>query len=163
MGRNTPEAATVDPVPSETETPGLGKRLLARVLDAVIIGIPASALLAIMGLPAPTIGLGGTSAWLESAVTAGLWFAYYVAFEAVTGATVAKRIMNLKVVSATGGSAALTGAAMRNSWILFGLIPVVGGILLLVAVVWIAASIGRGEQNTGVHDRISGTAVIGTF
>jgi hypothetical protein len=68
MEQDTREAPTVDLAPSGTETLGLGRRFLARILDAIIIGIPADALLAIIGLPAPTVGAGGTEAWLESAV-----------------------------------------------------------------------------------------------
>lgn len=161
MDRNPSTNATVEPTTKRTWSPGPGKRFLARLLDAVIVGIPVSLILAGMGLPAPTIALGGTEAWAQGAITAGLWFLYYVAFEAVTGATLAKRIMNMKVVSETEGAAGLGPAALRNSWILLGLVPAVGGVLLLGAVVWIVVSIGR--SNKGIHDRLAGTAVIGVF
>lgn len=162
MTKNASDIATIDPAaPSRTWTPGPGKRILARVLDAVIVGIPASLLLAVMGLPAPTIGLGGTDAWAQSAITAGVWFVYYVAFEAVSGATFAKRIMNMRVVSEAEEAAGLGPAALRNSWILLGLIPAIGGLLLLGVMLWIVVSVSRSETRTGIHDRIAGTAVVG--
>lgn len=161
MNPNPSDTETVEPTSSQTWSPGPGKRVLARVLDAVIVGIPASLLLAVMGLPAPTIGLGGTEAWAQSAITAGLWFLYYVSFEAVSGATFAKRIMNMKVVSDTEGTVGLGSAALRNSWILLGLVPAIGGVLLLGAVVWIVASMGQDKK--GIHDRLAGTVVIGVL
>jgi uncharacterized RDD family membrane protein YckC len=56
----------------------------------------------------------------------------------------------------------MAGVVLRNSWILFGLIPVVGGVILPVAVIWIAVSTGRGDENRGIHDRVAGTAVART-
>ena len=56
----------------------------------------------------------------------------------------------------------MAGVVLRNSWILFGLIPVVGGVILPIAVIWIAVSTGRGDENRGIHDRVAGTSFVGT-
>lgn len=69
----------------------------------------------------------------------------------------------MKVVSDTEGAAGLGPAALRNSWILLGLIPAIGGVLLLGAVVWIGVSIGQSKSNRGIHDRLAATAVIGVL
>lgn len=88
------------PDPSVTGRPAdLGWRFLARLLDAVVVGLPASALVAILGLPAPTIGLGGMDVWTRSAVTVGLWLAYHVIFEWQFRGTVGKRLLRLDVLS----------------------------------------------------------------
>lgn len=138
---------------------GIGTRFVARLLDAVIIGLPASLVLAVAGLPAPTIGLGGTEVWMRSAVTGLLWFTYYVAFESRTGWTVGKRLLGIRVAETGGDAPGIAASATRNSWILLGLVPWVGGIAMLAAVIAIAVTISSGEDTRGLHDRLAGTFV----
>ena len=138
---------------------GIGTRFVARLLDAVIIGLPASLVLAVAGLPAPTIGLGGTDAWMRSGVTGLVWFTYYVVFESRTGRTVGKRLLGIRVAEIGRDVPGVAASAVRNSWILLGLVPWVGGIAMLVAVIAIAATISSGEDNRGLHDRMAGTFV----
>lgn len=145
---------------SPTTAAGLGSRFLARFLDAVLVGIFISISLAVIGLPAPTIGLGGTEAWGQSAATALLWFAYYVVAESFTGTTVGKRLAKLRVVGDDANKPSLVAAAIRNIWIFFGLIPLLGGLILVVAVVIIAVTIARNEDNRGVHDLVADTSVV---
>lgn len=155
---------------AETRSAGLGPRLLARALDALVIGLPASALLALLGLPAPTIGLGGTEVWTRSAVTALSWLAYHVLAESFFGTTVGKRLVGLRVgdddrsdVGAGAGAIGLPSvrsAVLRNVWILFGLVPLIGGVALIVAVVGIAMTILRDDRHRGFHDRLGGTTVL---
>lgn len=133
--------------------------MLGRFLDALVVGVPASALLALAGLPAPTIGLGGTEAWVRSAVTAVLWFAYHVVLEARTGATVGKRLATIRV-EVEAGRSRLLAAATRNLWLLLGLVPLVGGFLLVGAVLAIAVTIDRRPAHRGVHDAVAGTTVV---
>jgi uncharacterized RDD family membrane protein YckC len=140
---------------------GLIGRFVARLLDAVIVGIPVSIVLAMAGLPAQTFGLGGVEAWTAGAVTAVLWFAYYVGFESSSGgATLGKRIMRARVVTADGGSPSVQAAAIRNLWLLFGLIPLVGGIAQLIAVIVIAVTISSSPEHRGKHDEFAGTGVV---
>lgn len=142
-------------------TADIGPRVLARLLDALIVGLGASLALAILQLPPPTLGLGGIETWTHSAVTAGLWWAYYVAFESLSGATLGKRIVKLRVVAAGGGRATLAAAALRNAWILFGLVPWIGGVVQIAAVIAIVVTVARHERNRGWHDRLAGTVVTG--
>lgn len=138
---------------------GLGRRFAARLVDVLLVFLPVSLLLAIAGLPPPTFGLGGTEAWVHSAVTALLWAGYYIVFEGTAGATLGKRLLQLKVVRADGHDAGITAAATRNLWLLFGLVPWVGGLLQLAAVVVIAVTIATNDRHRGRHDQLAGTMV----
>lgn len=84
MGHNTPTA-------------GLGPRLLARLLDAVLVYLPAGLVLQILGLPPPVFPLGGVDVWAWGAATGLVWFGYYAAFEATSGATIGKRLLKLRI------------------------------------------------------------------
>lgn len=139
---------------------GLGRRFLGRLLDAIIVGIPVSIVLAIAGLPAQTFGLGGVQGWATSAVTALLWTGYYVVLEGNGGGTVGKRIVGIRVVTADGSDPSYQAAATRNLWLLFGLIPLIGGLVQLIAVIVIAVTIGSNPQHRGKHDEFAGTGVV---
>ena len=139
---------------------GLGWRILGRVLDAVLVGLAYSILAAVVGLPPPTLGLGGVEAWTASALTAAIWLLYYVAAESQWGTTVGKRIVGLRVAGPDWARPSVASAAIRNGWIVFGLIPLVGGLVQLVAVIVIAVTIARSEANRGIHDRLAGTTVL---
>jgi uncharacterized RDD family membrane protein YckC len=150
----TPPAGPPAGVPASTA--GLGVRIGARVLDAILIGLPASIVLGLIGFGA---GFGGDT-WVGSAIISLLWFGYFVWFEANSGATVGKKLLNLRVVVADGSSPSYEAAAKRNVWMLFGLIPLVGGLLSLVAVIVIIVTISSNADSRGYHDTFAGTAVM---
>ncbi|QBI20110.1 RDD family protein [Egibacter rhizosphaerae] len=139
---------------------GLGRRFLARLLDGILVGVAISILAPVLGLPPPTMGLGGLDAWTTAAVTSGIWLAYYVATEAQLGTTLGKRLLGLHVVGPDGGHPSVTAATIRNVWLLFGLVPLVGGLVQLVAVIIIAVTIATSDTHRGKHDEFAGTAVI---
>lgn len=158
MGQPAPPTPPREP--GRTATPaGLGVRLAARVLDAVVVGLPLSAVLALAGLPAPTLALGGIEAWTHGAVTSLVWLLYYASCESVFGTTLGKRIIGLRVVAEHGEVPGPIAATVRNLWLLAGLIPWVGGLVLLVAVIVIATSIARHPHHLGRHDEAAGTSV----
>lgn len=161
-GAPPPEPAPPPVASSADGTAGLGRRFLARLLDALIVGLPVSIILAILGLPAQTFGLGGVEGWITGAVTALLWWGYYVLLEANGGATLGKRIVRVRVVTAGGGDPSMQAAALRNLWLLFGLIPLLGGVIQLIAVIVIAVTISTSPHNRGKHDEIASTAVVVT-
>jgi uncharacterized RDD family membrane protein YckC len=136
-------------------TAGLGVRIGARLLDFLIVGIPASILLGILGL-----GFAFGDTWVSSAVVSLLWFGYFVFFESNSGATVGKKLLNLRVVVADGTNPSLEVAAKRNVWMLFGLIPLIGGILSFVATIVIIVTISSNPDSRGKHDEFAGTAVM---
>lgn len=140
-----------------TGTAGLGARFGARLLDGLIVFIPASIVLGLAG-----VGMGGLAmdSWLFNAVTSLLWFGYYVYFESTSGATLGKKLLNLRVVAADGTPPTTEAAAKRNIWMLFGLVPIIGGIAQFVAVIVIAVTISSGDANRGKHDEFAGTGVL---
>lgn len=129
---------------------GLGIRLVARILDSLLIGVPAAIVLGAMGL-------------LESAMAnvifALLWFGYFIWFEANQGATIGKKLLKLDVTGTGGGRLSTEAAAKRNVWMLLGLIPIVGGFLSLIAVIVIAYTIYSDQENRGYHDNFAGAQV----
>jgi uncharacterized RDD family membrane protein YckC len=141
-------------VPASTAS--LGVRIGARLLDFVLVGIPASIVLGLLGL-----GTGfGADGWLAGAIVSLLWFGYFVWFESNRGATVGKKLLNLRVVVADGSNPSLEVAAKRNVWMLFGLIPWIGGLLSLVALIAIMITISSNADSRGMHDTFAGTAVM---
>lgn len=157
-GAGTPPEGTGSATPAATAGPG--PRFLARLLDALLVYVPAGLVLQLLGLPPPVFPLGGLDVWAWGAVTALVWFGYYVAFEAGAGGTLGKRLMKLWVVAADGRPPGAGAAAKRNLWLLFGLVPFVGGLAQLVAVVVIAVTISSSEHQRGKHDEFAGTAVM---
>jgi uncharacterized RDD family membrane protein YckC len=159
----TPSEPQVPPPadPATTVSPaGAGVRAGARVLDALVVGIPVSIVLAVAGLPPQMVGLGGLDAWLQSAVTSLAWLAYYVGFETSRGATLGKRILRLRVVDAQGVPPGPAAATLRNLWLLLGLVPWVGGPALVATVVAILVGVARAGDRRGAHDRLAGTQVV---
>jgi uncharacterized RDD family membrane protein YckC len=138
-------------------TAGLGVRFGARLLDTLLIGIPAAIVLGIIGLGTGGFGMEG---WLGGAITSILWFGYFVYFESNSGATIGKKLLNIKVVGADGNPPTMEAAAKRNVWMLFGLVPILGGIAQLIAVIVIAVTINSNQFNRGKHDEFAGTGVI---
>ncbi|MBS3941077.1 MAG: RDD family protein [Actinobacteria bacterium] len=153
-----PPAAGASPGPGFTGTAGLGARIGARLLDVLIVAIPASIVLSILGVG--TFGGFGADSWLGGAITSLLWFGYFVFLESNRGATLGKQILNLKVIDANGSYPSTEVAAKRNVWMLFGLIPWIGGLLSFIALIVIIVTISSDSHNRGYHDTFAGTAVM---
>jgi uncharacterized RDD family membrane protein YckC len=145
------------PAQVPASTAGLGVRIGARLLDAILVGLPAAISLSILGLGG---GFTGTDTWVSSAVISLLWFGYFAWFESNRGATIGKKLLNLRVVVADGSNPSLETAAKRNVWMLFGLVPVIGGLLSLIAVIAIIVTISSNPASRGKHDEFAGTAVM---
>lgn len=148
---------TGPPAGAPTSTASLGARFGARLLDTLIVGIPAAVVLGLAG-----VGIGGFDAggWLGNAIFSVLWFGYFVHLESTTGATLGKRLLKLRVVAADGSAPSTEAAAKRNVWMLFGLVPFIGGIAQFVAVIVIAVTISSNAYNRGKHDEFAGTGVL---
>ena len=128
---------------------GLGVRLGARLIDGVIVGIVGTILV---------VAVGATSnVWVTGLFTGVLTFVYYVALEVTQGATLGKKLLGLSV-RGPGGAAKPTAAqsAIRNSWTLLPIIPFIGGLLGVVAIVVIAVTINGSPTKQGKHDELAG-------
>ncbi|KMO79075.1 RDD family protein [Mycolicibacterium obuense] len=128
---------------------GLGVRFAARFIDGLIVGIVGSIIV---------FAIGATSnVWITGLFTGALSFIYYVAFEVTQGWTPGKKVLGLRV-HGPGGAPKPTAAqsAIRNSWTLLPIIPFIGGLLGVVAIVVIAVTINSSPTKQGKHDELAG-------
>lgn len=129
---------------------GLGTRFVARLIDGIITGIVGF----VIGLALP-----GNSAILTGLVGATIALGYFVWLETSQGATPGKKVVNLKVVGASGGNPTVEESLKRNAWLAFQIVPILGPLASLAAVIAIAVTISTSDDNRGLHDTFAGTSV----
>ncbi|MFD6515741.1 RDD family protein [Rhodococcus sp. NPDC060176] len=136
-------------LPSGAEAGGLGIRFGARVIDAIIVGIVAIILTVLVS------DLGNV---LVSGLFSGiLTFAYFIAMEVTQGRTLGKMILGLSVHGPGGAPRpSVQQSAIRNAFTLLSIIPIIGGILALVAYIVIAVTINNSPTKQGKHDELAG-------
>jgi len=136
-------------LPSGAEAGGLGIRFGARVIDGIIVGIVAIIL---------TILVSDAGNVLVSGLFSGiLTFAYFVALEVTQGRTLGKMILGLSVHGPGGAPRpSVKQSAIRNAFTLLSIIPIIGGILALVAYIVIAVTINNSPTKQGKHDELAG-------
>jgi uncharacterized RDD family membrane protein YckC len=131
----------------------LGDRILAHVIDALILFLPLLALWALVLRSVPFI--------VGTIVSNGLSLSYFVFLEAFRGRTLGKQLRRLRVRDAKRGLPTVEQTFRRNLYLMLGIVPgLVGSVVSLAVIVWIAVTIGRdpvGRQ--GIHDRFAGTFV----
>jgi uncharacterized RDD family membrane protein YckC len=126
-------------VSSETVSADFGTRLVAWLIDGVIIGVPAFILM--MLLPVMLI--------YPLVIAASV--AYQIYFWTTTGQTYGKKVMGLKVVSAeTGELLTYSEGAIRYVGYL------VSGVALYIGYLWVIWD----PQHDAWHDKIAKTKVI---
>ena len=131
-----------------------GARLLARLLDALLVGVPYGVVvLVVFGKPH---GLAALAAVLLGLVV--VFVAYDVLTTASRGGSVGKRIMGV-VVTGRDGRPATTGRLAIRSLVLFGpaFVPGLGQLYLLCCVI---SAVADEEFKRGWHDRAAGTLVV---
>ena len=135
--------------PAGGQPGGLLVRWVARFIDGILVAI-VSWVLAFLTDFASNIMVTGL-------FTGGLAFIYFVAFEVSIGSTPGKKLLGLSV-RGPGGAPKPTPAqsAIRNSWTLLPIIPFVGGLLGLVAIIVIAVTINGSPTKQGKHDELAG-------
>jgi uncharacterized RDD family membrane protein YckC len=128
---------------------GLLLRWLARLIDGILVAIVDFALIFFTD----TL----SSFWVTGLFTGLLTFVYFVAFEVATGSTPGKKLLGLSV-RGPGGAPKPTAAqsAIRNSWTLLPVIPLIGGFLGVVAMIVIAVTISGSPTKQGKHDELAG-------
>ncbi|MFA7398684.1 MAG: RDD family protein [Crenarchaeota archaeon] len=132
-------------------------RLIAYIIDSIIIGIPAYIIYFLLIIPFATIdyGFGFTAvAWWASLllpfVLGILQLIYFVILDVSWGATIGKRLMKLEVQSVNGGKITFDKAFIRN-------ISKIYGLLLLLD--WLIGIISTGNKNQKFLDRSAGALV----
>jgi uncharacterized RDD family membrane protein YckC len=138
------------PPPSGGQEPGgLGLRFAARLIDGIIVNVVAFGIaLAIGSL---------TNYWVTGLFSGLLMFLYFLAFESTQGWTPGKKLLGLSVHGPAGAPKPdVQQAAIRNVWTLLNIIPFIGGLLSLVAVIVIAVTINSSPTKQGKHDELAG-------
>jgi uncharacterized RDD family membrane protein YckC len=133
-------------------------RLVALIIDSIILGIVAWILLAILFVPLLFSGalysfwLGFGNFLILPFITGILEVLYFAFFEVYMGATIGKKILGLQVQLVNGGKVTFDKAFIRN-------ISKIYWILLLLD--WIVAVVTPGpDQRQKYSDRIAGTTVV---
>ena len=137
------------PPGGNTKPGGLGVRFAARFIDGIIVGIIGFVL---------SFAVDATSnVWITGLFTGLLTFIYYVALEVTQGWTLGKKLLGLSVHGPSGApKPTVAQSAIRNSWTLLPIIPFVGGLLGIVAIIIIAVTINGSPTKQGKHDELAG-------
>lgn len=137
------------PPPGGQEPGGLGVRFVARLIDGIIVNIVAFLLaMAVSSM---------SNYWVTGLFSGLLMFVYFLAFETMQGWTPGKKLLGLSV-HGPGGAAKPTAqqSAIRNVWTLLNIVPFIGGLLTLIAVIVIAVTINSSPTKQGKHDELAG-------
>lgn len=124
----------------------VGRRIGAAIVDGLLFGIAFVVIGVVTG--GGSSGRGHASVHLSGApllVYLLLWFAYFTTCEAVTGQTLGKRLLGIRVVGDGGSKVSVGQAATRNLLRLVDALPV----FYIVGLVSIAATGGGRRQRVG--------------
>jgi uncharacterized RDD family membrane protein YckC len=147
--------------------PPLGRswrRLAARVIDAIIVGVPVGVLLSVTGLIHWSSGDGDdafTADISASAVSAVIYFVYEGLMLASRGQTLGKMAMRIRVAMLRDGAVPVRQAAWTRAAVysLPGIVPCLGTIFWLINVLW---HLGDKPFRQCLHDKAARTVVVST-
>ena len=141
---------------SPTEPGGLLVRFLARVVDGIIVGIVGFVIVFALDVQSNLVVTG--------LFTGVLTFVYFVAFEVTQGWTPGKKVFGLTVRGPAGASKPdVAQSAIRNAFTVLPVVPLVGGLLGVIAIIVIAVTISGSPTKQGKHDELAGgTQVLKT-
>jgi uncharacterized RDD family membrane protein YckC len=149
------------------QTADLGIRIGARLIDAVILMIVQFAIIVpiIIGAMFSDVsgfGFGWSIGTLVMQIlVAVLYIGYFAFLESSRGQTVGKMLLKLKTVGPDGGNPTMEQAIKRNAWLALSIVPIIGGLLQLAAIIYIMVTINSDPANRGWHDQFAGgTSVI---
>jgi uncharacterized RDD family membrane protein YckC len=124
-------------------------RFFARVIDGIIVGIVGF----IIGFVTDTL----SDVMVTGLFTGVLMFAYFVTFEVTQGWTPGKKLLGLSVHGPAGGPKPdLKQSAIRNLFTLLPIVPFIGGLLGVIAIIVIAVTISGSPTKQGKHDELAG-------
>jgi uncharacterized RDD family membrane protein YckC len=137
------------PPPRGQEPGGLVLRFVARLIDGILVNIVAFII---------AFAIGSVSNyWVTGLFSGLLMFLYFLAFESTQGWTPGKKLLGLSVRGPGGAPKPdVQQAAIRNVWTLLNIIPFIGGLVTLVAVIVIAVTINGSPTKQGKHDELAG-------
>jgi uncharacterized RDD family membrane protein YckC len=134
-----------------------GKRLVARIVDALIVGIPVYAL---SGLAWGRYDLADTGeTYGQSLIYAVVYLVYQVVFLTRDGQSLGKKLMKLRVGMLSDGSTPTSQAALKReaTYALVPLLPCCGSIFWLVNVLW---CLWDKPYQQCLHDKAAHTVVV---
>jgi uncharacterized RDD family membrane protein YckC len=134
-------------------------RLLARIIDGLVLLIPNLIISAAVG-GGTTVFQAGTRAWIASVISTALTLAYFVWLESSKGQSVGKMALSMRVVGPNGQLPTVEQALKRNAWLLLSIIPILGGFAGLVIAIAIAVTISNDAAGRGLHDNFAGGTVV---
>jgi uncharacterized RDD family membrane protein YckC len=146
---------------------GFWIRLVARIVDGIIISVPLAVIFIIFavlagGIASQTnntdqnaqaaVGLGLVGVWLLIATLATIGTViYFVYFWGTSGSTLGMRIFNLRVVDAdTGAPIGIARAIVRY------LMAIVNGLACYIGWIWVAFD----PRKQGWHDKVANSIVL---
>lgn len=144
-----------------------GVRLGSKIIDWLILAIPSAlvgALFLDLDNPASLVTATQGASFTAVGILLGLaQIAYFILMEANTGATLGKKVLNLRVYGTSGGNPTMEEAAKRNGWMFLGLVPILGGLAQLAAQIAIPITGSSDPYKRGWHDKFAGgTTVVKT-
>lgn len=172
-GYPQPPYGAPTPGPSPDQVAPMGLRLVARIIDGVLIAVLWAILIAIFGIHAfhetTTINADGTTTKsFGGGLYSGAYFAsigvaiilsclYEVGMIAVKGATLGKMAVGVKVVRADTAQVLGWGPAFVR-WV----IPAAASVAcwLLTLLIWLSPLFDSAHRNQGWHDKAAGDFVI---
>jgi uncharacterized RDD family membrane protein YckC len=136
---------------------GLGERLVARLIDFVLVG-------AVTFFAFSAVGLG---TFLSAFLAGSLLLTYFTLLESNTGRTLGKIALRLRVLGPKGRKPTVEEALFRNCWVaplVLAGVPYVGLVCLagvVVAAIVIGVQISRDPMYAMAwHDRFARTKVL---
>lgn len=142
----------------------LGQRLIAKLIDYIILWVVyVIVFTSFLGVAAFGGGFGlSGSAFVAGLISFGLYLAYFIVLEMTTGQTLGKMLLKLRVRGASGANPSFEEALKRNGWMILGIIPVIGGLAVLAAAIFIIVTINNNTATRqGWHDQFAGgTSVV---
>ena len=140
---------------------GAGHRLLARIVDFIVVGLPANILAGVV-FGSSADGTFELSPDASLTVTA-IWLIYEISMIALKGQTLGKMATRIKVVRAENGGlpewnhSFMRWAPLGACSIISALVPIVGllSLLIYLSFVW-------DKKRQGWHDMVGKTLVVKT-
>jgi uncharacterized RDD family membrane protein YckC len=143
------EPGAYPPPPGGQEPGGLALRFAARLIDGVLVAVVSWILI----FATNTL----SNFWVTGLFTGLLTFIYFLAFETTQGWTPGKKVLGLSVHGPGGApKPSAQQSAIRNSWTLLPIIPFIGGLLGVIAIIVIAVTINGSPTKQGKHDELAG-------
>jgi uncharacterized RDD family membrane protein YckC len=129
-----------------------GRRILAIIVDGIIVGLPTGLIAALLGAFSSGGSFQGVAGLFLALTSAALYLGYYVLMEGYLGQTVGKMLLGIKVIREDdGGVPGVKAAAIRT------VLRIVDGLFsYLVAFIVVLAS----AKNQRLGDMAAHTLVV---